>query len=256
MKPVRHPFFPLAPAAARFLFACPLAHVRFLTLALALMLALLPSPARAADDNIPFSGKCIGVTEGDTIQVMRDGFPENIRLAGIDAPELKQSFGPTARKALSALTFLKPVTVRPRGRDEAGAILAVVVLTSPSLELNATLVRNGLAWHDRQTSDTRLASFQTLARKEGRGLWREHAPTPPWEFRRQAAEAADIYIPEAPMNGRDTVYVTKLGKTYHRKDCIAVRNWIAPISLADAINNGYTPCFACKPQEPETPEPQ
>ena len=41
-----------------------------------------------------FAGRVVGVTDGDTISVMRDGRSVRVRLEGIDCPESGQDFGP------------------------------------------------------------------------------------------------------------------------------------------------------------------
>lgn len=38
---------------------------------------------------VSFTGKVVGVSDGDTIKVMHDGKAEKIRLNGIDCPEKK-----------------------------------------------------------------------------------------------------------------------------------------------------------------------
>jgi endonuclease YncB( thermonuclease family) len=58
-----------------------------------------------------FTGKCIGVSDGDSITVMKAGRAEKIRLEGIDCPELGQDFGNRAKQFTSALVFGKEVQV-------------------------------------------------------------------------------------------------------------------------------------------------
>ena len=58
---------------------------RFLLLA-ACLLAPVPLSAQT------FSGKCVGVSDGDTIKVLRDGREARIRLEGIDCPESGEPF--------------------------------------------------------------------------------------------------------------------------------------------------------------------
>src|SRR3954468_9998601 len=81
---------------------------------LLLTLSLL-IPARdaipAADD---FTGKVVGVHDGDTITVLRDRTPVKLRLRGIDCPETRQEFGSRAKSVTSELAFGKVVTVHPR----------------------------------------------------------------------------------------------------------------------------------------------
>ncbi len=40
-----------------------------------------------------WSGKVVGVTDGDTITLLHAGREEKIRLYGIDCPEKRQAFG-------------------------------------------------------------------------------------------------------------------------------------------------------------------
>jgi endonuclease YncB( thermonuclease family) len=44
----------------------------------------------------PFHGNCIGVTDPDTISVMKDGRAVKVRLEGIDCPESGQDFSNAA----------------------------------------------------------------------------------------------------------------------------------------------------------------
>ncbi len=57
------------------------------TLPLFISFALLASQALAAD----FTGRVVGVSDGDTITVMLNGQGERIRLHGIDCPEKRQA---------------------------------------------------------------------------------------------------------------------------------------------------------------------
>ncbi|MGN6802353.1 MAG: hypothetical protein ACTHJN_10630 [Ginsengibacter sp.] len=44
-----------------------------------------------------------------------------------------------------------------------------------------------------------------------------------------------------------TVYITKTGKKYHVVTCRYLSRSPIPISLSDAIAEGYTPCSVCDP---------
>jgi micrococcal nuclease len=44
------------------------------------------------------------------------------------------------------------------------------------------------------------------------------------------------------------VYVGKSGQKYHKFDCPTLRNTKREMSLAAALNAGYTPCAVCKPE--------
>jgi len=56
---------------------------RRLFLSVVLSLILLPPTIAFAD----FSGRVVGVSDGDTIKVLHNGKAEKIRLHGIDCPE-------------------------------------------------------------------------------------------------------------------------------------------------------------------------
>jgi micrococcal nuclease len=138
-----------------------------------------------------FTGEVVRVIDGDRIDVLHDGRPERIRLAGIDAPERGQPFGKEAKQVTSALAFHKAVTVNVRGRDSYGRIIGRVVLPDGTI-LNHELVKQGLAWQYRQSSrDGMLAVMETAARQSKRGLWADPQPIPPWEWRRMRPSPAE-----------------------------------------------------------------
>ena len=132
-----------------------------------------------------FVGKVVGVSDGDTIEVMRAGRAVRVRLEGVDCPESRQAYGTRAKQFTSELVFGKTVSVQVRGTDQYGRILGEVILPN-GRSLNRELVRNGYAWwYRRYSNDPVLQQLEQEARRERRGLWRDRNPTPPWEFRRE-----------------------------------------------------------------------
>jgi micrococcal nuclease len=147
--------------------------------ALLTLLALsAAAPARA-----DFRGRVVGIVDGDTIDVLRGGRPERIRLAGIDCPEKAQPYGSRARQATATLAFGADVHVLDKERDRYGRTVGEVVL-GDGRSLNRELVRQGWAWWYRQYSQDRaLGDLEIVARMERRGLWADLQPMPPWEWR-------------------------------------------------------------------------
>ncbi len=94
------------------------------TLPLFLSFALLTSHTLAAD----FTGRVVGVADGDTITVLHNGKGERIRLHGIDCPEKRQAFGNRAKQFTSTLVFGNTVTVQVMDRDRYGRTVGVVLL--------------------------------------------------------------------------------------------------------------------------------
>jgi endonuclease YncB( thermonuclease family) len=133
-----------------------------------------------------FSGNVVGVADGDTISVMRDGKAVTVRLQGIDCPEKRQAYGARAKQFTSQRVFGQVVTVIVRGTDRYGRTLGEVVQPD-GMNLNRTLVEEGLAWWYRQYSDDdALRQLEEEARAAQRGLWADRKPVPPWEFRKAA----------------------------------------------------------------------
>lgn len=147
---------------------------------LTIILCLPPTLAYGAD----FSGKVVGVIDGDSLRVMHDGKAEQIRLYGIDCPERMQAFGTKAKEATSILSFGKDVTVQPITKDRYGRTVASVTFPNGA-QLNEELVRQGMCWWYRKYAphDERLRGFEETARVAKRGLWAEPHPVPPWEWR-------------------------------------------------------------------------
>jgi endonuclease YncB( thermonuclease family) len=138
-----------------------------------------------------FSGKVVGVTDGDTIKVLVNKKSVTVRLEGIDAPEARQSFSTKAKEALAELVADKTVTVKKTGTDRYNRTLGVVMVGD--LDVNAKLVEDGWAWHFKRYSDDKhLAQLEADARKAKRGLWADEKPLAPWDYRaRQKTPKAD-----------------------------------------------------------------
>ncbi len=83
----------------------------------------LLSAALAAD----FTGRVVGVADGDTITVLHKGKGERIRLHGIDCPEKRQAFGKRAKQFTSTLVSGKTVTVHVLDRDRYGRTVGEVL---------------------------------------------------------------------------------------------------------------------------------
>jgi len=155
--------------------------MRYLTIP-AILLAtglLLASPPKVVEE---FSGKVVGITDGDTITVLVNKESINVRLEGIDAPESRQSFGTKSKQALSEMVFGKAVTVKKIGEDRYGRTLGFVIVGE--LDANAKMIEDGWAWHFKKYNDEeRLAKLEVEARSAKRGLWTEATPLAPWEYR-------------------------------------------------------------------------
>jgi micrococcal nuclease len=131
-----------------------------------------------------FKAKVVGITDGDTIKVLKDGVEYKIRLRGIDCPEKGQPFGKQAKLFTSELAFNKEVSVVESGQDRYGRTIADIILADHT-SLSQDLVRAGYAWWYRQYApkDRSLAYAETDAKLDGIGIWSGRYAQAPWEYR-------------------------------------------------------------------------
>ena len=144
---------------------------------------ILILPVLAWSQTTSWTGKVVGVSDGDTITVMHQGKGEKIRLYGIDCPEKRQAFGKRAKQFTSNMVFGKDVEVRPVTTDRYGRTIAWIYVDGACL--NEALLKAGLAWHyKRYSSERHLAELENEARRTKAGLWSDPYSVPPWNFRR------------------------------------------------------------------------
>jgi len=207
--------------------------------ALGILLAVLAiAPLRAADR---FTGRVVGVSDGDTITVLRNSRPVKIRLDGIDCPESAQDFGQRARQFTSGLVFAKAVTVDVRNVDRYGRLVARVQVDGRDMSL--ALVNAGFAWHYRQYSkDPGLARAELEARSKHMGLWSQPNAVPPWEFRHPVTRASNGATIAGPFhaNVRSGLFHRPGCKQYGCKNCTRVFQ-----TQKQALAAGFHPAGDC-----------
>lgn len=136
--------------------------------------------------NQTFKAKVIGITDGDTMEILYENIPLKIRLAHVDCPEKRSSqpFNNNAKKALSDLCFGQQVTIQTQNTDRYGRLIAVVINSKKQI-INQEMVKQGLAWHFTKYSDDKTyAKLEKEARQQKIGLWQDPNPIPPWLWRK------------------------------------------------------------------------
>jgi endonuclease YncB( thermonuclease family) len=149
------------------------------------LLGLGPLPAAAAT-SVVLVGQVSHVSDGDSLwlTVPSPAAPVQLRLLGIDAPEICQPWGPEARQALEELVLHKQVSVRTAGVDSYGRVLGTVYLDG--LNINKALVGEGHAWSTRYKHDRGpYVADERMAKALSRGLNRAGGAIMPRDFRRQ-----------------------------------------------------------------------
>lgn len=134
-----------------------------------------------------WTGRVVGVADGDTITVLRPGRDQvKIRLYGIDAPESGQPFGKASKNYLAALVYGQLVEVEVMDTDRYGRTVARIFVDGD--DVNAAQLRTGHAWlYTQYCKDWVCVEWRGLeaeAKSSGEGLWADKEPVPPWQWRR------------------------------------------------------------------------
>jgi endonuclease YncB( thermonuclease family) len=137
-----------------------------------------------------FTGKVVGVADGDTITVLDAKKQQHkVRLAGIDAPEKGQAFGFRSKEYLAKYVYDRDAIIDGSKKDRYGRLIAKVYVDGHDAGLEQ--IRAGLAWWYRAYAQEQMPEDRELyevAEKEARErklrLWRDPNPVPPWEWRK------------------------------------------------------------------------
>jgi endonuclease YncB( thermonuclease family) len=144
-----------------------------------------------------WTGKVVGVADGDTITVLRDGRDQvKIRLYGIDAPESGQPFGKASKHNLSSMVYRQSVQVEVMDTDRYGRTVARIIVEGK--DVNAAQLRSGYAWLYRQYCKSWACGewlrLETDARSSQIGLWADKEPVPTWQWRRDKKGASKSWF--------------------------------------------------------------
>lgn len=138
-----------------------------------------------------YTGTVSKVYDGDTLHVIDgDGAKHKIRMAYIDAPEIKQAYGTRSRDNLRAAAEGRKVSVRVFDTDRYQREVAQVSVGKT--DLNLMQVQDGAAWHYKSYAKEQqdkadfadYADAQIQAERERKGLWKAKNPQAPWAYRR------------------------------------------------------------------------
>lgn len=139
----------------------------------------LTSGLAFADD-----GRVVSVHDGDTLTVLVGKQQVKVRLADIDAPELRQPYGSRSKESLAALCFHEAAKLVQTARDRYGR--AVGRVECGGMDASAHQVATGMAWVFPRYApkDSPLYRLEADAKSARRGLWEDSGAVPPWEWRR------------------------------------------------------------------------
>lgn len=147
--------------------------------------------------------KIVHIADGDSLTLQAGRNRLKLRLAGIDAPEMKQAFGLQARQSLYQLCWGKDVQYAAKAIDQFGRTVAT--LRCDGIDVSRAQVERGMAWAAaRSANGSHLKMLETAARNARTGLWSDPHPLAPWRFRHGSATsaAAGATCHTGPRGGR------------------------------------------------------
>jgi endonuclease YncB( thermonuclease family) len=147
--------------------------------------AAASTPPRPGDEGV-FYGPLVRVKDGDSLVARVQGVAMEFRLADVDAPELDQPYGQTAKQELLALAKGQQLVLRPIDTDRYGR--TIVHVWNGDTYLNAEIVKRGAAWFYAEFAHgPTLYDVEQDARKAQRGLWALPLKDriEPWEWRKR-----------------------------------------------------------------------
>ncbi len=229
-------------------------------LALPLLATQVSQPVAArVGESLPGPGVVGGarVIDGDTLAFGS----VRVRLEGIDAPEQEQSCGKAwfgtwkcgkaATEHLERLVRDRAIRCDSVGTDAYGRMLGICL--ADGLDINADMVRNGLAWAFVKYSQ-RYVEVEADARAAKRGIWQGTA-VPAWQWRAErwraaSSEKRDEATPACLIKGN----ITRKGNIYHlpterwydktRIEVDKGERWFC--SESEAVAAGWRPAIAAR----------
>lgn len=166
------------------------------SIALVALLASHGAVTAKAPPNAEWHGTVSYVVDGDTLWVRpaSGAKPVKVRLDGVDAPEICQTYGEASRLALLAKLNRQPVTVHATRRDSFGRLLARVrMVETGGGDVGDWLVREGHAWSYRFKRDAGpYAAQEAAARSARKGLFASASAQEPRDFRKRHGACAEF----------------------------------------------------------------
>ena len=136
--------------------------------------------------------KVVKVSDGDTVTCRKRFFSRqqvSVRLAYIDAPELRQSHGSEAKQALQKMLLHKNVKVVVTDLDPYGRYVGDIYRLGRSI--SEQLIKQGYAWAypnyaKNKAHREHLVGLQAHAKAKKVGMWKNRKNENPSDFRKRS----------------------------------------------------------------------
>jgi len=139
-----------------------------------------------------WEGLCSRVIDGDTIVISgKNNRTKDItvRLYGIDAPELKQSYGEVSKNNLIKLIYKKIVNIEEKSIDKYNRVIAIVYYDK--LSINEEMLQQGVVHYylqyckctKRNILCCKYSNIENETRQKKLGIWSQDTIIYPWDYR-------------------------------------------------------------------------
>jgi micrococcal nuclease len=162
------------------------------------------------------------VKDGDGVFVSKKGEVIEIRLACIDAPEVKQTWG---IKSTDQLNQLLPhgqnIELREIGKDRYKRTVAEIFVNSRSVNLQMVSTGDAVVYprylNNCESTKNQYLQAENYAKINKLGFWKQENPIMPWDFRRNHRK--NQAKPKSPNNSNNSNNSDTVLPTCVNRDC-------------------------------------
>lgn len=123
------------------------------------------------------------ITDGDTFHCIQNGRKTKVRMANIDAPEIKQAYGYIAKLELERHIKNQSVILDISKQDRYKRAIATVYLDNQ--DINLLMIQQGNAWVYNAKAPPKYIQAQHNAKQKKIGLWQNSQAQNPRQFRKK-----------------------------------------------------------------------
>ncbi len=151
--------------------------MRLIALVLSLYLLVVQGKAEVGHNQeiSKFKALVISCHDGDTCKAEVKGRTVNVRLAGIDAPEIEQAEWLAAKNFLESKILKKTLEFNCNGKSYDRI---VCYLTLEGLDINEEMVRSGFAFDYQKFSNGKYRTLMEAAQRKKIGIWKTLQKSP------------------------------------------------------------------------------
>jgi micrococcal nuclease len=189
-----------------------------------------------------YSGTIISVLDGDTFVFQTEEGALRIRSEGIDAPEMGQLYGDSAKRFMESY-LNREATVVANGVDRYGRTIGTLFVEGT--DINLEILKTGMAWfYAAYSTNQDYRAAEEVARNRGIGLWSDPAPVAPWSWR----HGVEPFTQQELKHGQVIICTSEGSYSFHRYLCPGLKRCkvgMKVITTEEARAMGRKQCGWC-----------